>query len=216
MLCLKCGNEMKDNEQICSKCGYNKNTVQNTDNPFGVKNQGIYNPNAVDKEVAQERLDHEKEFYDLAEIYMRPMYYNFKKGSFSWCAFFLSALYIAYRKMIAVSILVCILNVAIVFIFKHNAILLLSISLVFNIFLGLSFKKIYYEDSMEKVGQIRKSNPDKGFNQLAEIVKQKGGTNILYPIILLLIIAVIFTILYLVFGFEMPQVKLPFKIPNFN
>jgi hypothetical protein len=69
---------------------------------------------------------------------------------------------------------------------------------------------------MEKVGQIRKSNPDKGFNQLAEIVKQKGGTNILYPIILLLIIAVIFTILYLVFGFEMPQVKLPFKIPNFN
>ena len=216
MICLKCGNEIKDNEQICSKCGYNKNTVQNTDNPFGVKNQGIYNPNAVDKEVAQERLDHEKEFNELAEIYMGPMYYNFKKGSFSWCAFFLGSLYIAYRKMIAVSILVYILNIAILFMFKNSFILYAIISLIFNLFLGLSFKKIYYNDSMEKVGQIKKTNPDKGFNQLTEIVKIKGGTNILYPIILVLLTTVIVTVLYLVFGFEMPQVKLPFRVPNFN
>jgi len=106
MICLKCGNEIKDDEQICSKCGYNKNTVQNTDNPFGVKNQGIYNPNAVDKEKAKEIQDHQKQFNDLVEIYIGNMYYNFKKGSFSWCAFFLGSLYIAYRKMISVSIIV--------------------------------------------------------------------------------------------------------------
>ena len=69
---------------------------------------------------------------------------------------------------------------------------------------------------MEKVGQIKKTNPDKGFNQLTEIVKIKGGTNILYPIILVLLTTVIVTVLYLVFGFEMPQVKLPFRVPNFN
>jgi hypothetical protein len=147
---------------------------------------------------------------------MGPMYYNFKKGTFSWCAFFLGSLYIAYRKMIAVSILVYILNIAIIFIFKNSFILYAIISLIFNIFLGLSFKKIYYNDSMEKVGQIKKTNPDKGFNQLTEIVKIKGGTNILYPIILVLLTTVIVTVLYLVFGFEMPQVKLPFRVPNFN
>ena len=213
MLCLKCGNEIKENEQICSKCGYNKNTIQSTDNPFGVKNQGIYNPNPVDQEKVKERLEHEKEFNNLAEIYMGSMYYNFKKGSFSWCAFLLSTLYIAYRKMLAVSILVYIINFIILLIFHNNFYLYLGISLIFRIFLGLNFKKIYYQDSMEKVGQIKKENPDKGYNQLTEIVKQKGGTNILYPIIFIITLTTIFAILYTV-GFELPEVKLPFKIPN--
>ncbi len=214
MICLKCGNEMKENEQVCSKCGYNKNTVSNTDNPFGIKNQGIYNPNGVNKEEAEERLEHEKEFYELAEIYMGRMYYNFKKGSFSWCAFLLSYLYIAYRKMLAVSILVYILNIAIIFVFKNSFILYVAVSLIFNLFLGLSFKKIYYDDSMEKVGQIKKANPDKGFNQLTEIVRVKGGTSIIYPIIFVLVTAALLTILYFVFGFEIPNVKLPFAIPK--
>ncbi len=214
MLCLKCGNEMKENEQICSKCGYNKDSIQSTDNPFGIKNQGIYNPNSINREEAEEKLEHEKEFNELAEIYMRPMYYNFKKGKFSWCAFFLGALYIAYRKMIAVSILVYIINLVILFIFKDSFILYATVSLIFNIFLGISFKKIYYDDSMEKVGQIRKNNEDKGFNQLTEIVKIKGGTNILYPIIFIIITIILLTVLYYVFGFRMPKVKLPFRVPS--
>ena len=215
MLCLKCGNEMKENEQICSNCGYNKNTIQNTDNPFGVKNQGIYNPNGVNKEEAEERLEHEKEFYELAEIYMGKMYENFKKGSFSWCAFFLGPLYIAYRKMIAVSILVYIINLVILFVFKNSFILYILVSIIFNLFLGLSFKKIYYEDSMEKIGQIKKSNPNKGYNQLTEIAQAKGRTNILYPVIFILITVAILITLYYVFGFRMPEIKLPFPIPKF-
>ena len=214
MLCLKCGNEMKENEQICSNCGYNKDAIQTTDNPFGIKNQGIYNPNGVNREEAEERLEHEKEFYELAEIYMGPMYYNFKKGKFSWCAFLLGALYIAYRKMIAVSILVYIINLVILFVFKDSFILYVLVSLIFNIFLGISFKKIYYDDSMEKVGQIRKNNEDKGFNQLTEIVKQRGGVNILYPIILVIVTAVLLTVLYYAFGFRLPEVKLPFRVPS--
>ena len=215
MLCLKCGNEMKENEQICSNCGYNKDTIQNTDNPFGIKNQGIYNPNGIKREEAEEKLEHEKEFYDLAEIYMGKMYNNFKKGSFSWCAFFLGTLYIAYRKMIAVSILVYIINLVILFIFKNSFILYVTVSLIFNIFLGLSFKKIYYDDSIEKVGQIKKENPDKGYNQLTEIVKNQGGTNILYPIIFVIITIIILSILHFVLGVEMPEIKLPFAVPKF-
>jgi len=216
MLCLKCGNEIKDNEQICRNCGYNKNTIQSEDNPFGVKNQGIYNPNAVNKEEAEERLEHEKQFNELAEIYMGRMYYNFKKGSFSWCAFFLGALYIAYRKMLGVSILVTIINIALLFFFHWNFYAYTAASLVLCFFLGLSFKKIYYEDSMEKVGEIKKSNPDKGYNQLAQIVKVKGGVNPLYPVILILGLTAIYIVLNYTTGFELPQVKLPFSIPKIN
>lgn len=215
MICLKCGNEIKDNEQICSKCGYNKNTIPNTDNPFGIKNQGIYNPNAVDKEEAQKRLDQEKQFNELAEIYMGPMYYNFKKGTFSWCAFFLNSLYIAYRKMIAVSVIVHIINIIILFIFKNNFLLYTLVTLIFNLFLGLNFKKLYYNDSMEKVGQIKKNNPNKGFNQLTSIMKQKGGINILYPILLILITIIIIAILNITIGFKIPEIKMPnINMPN--
>ena len=33
------------------------------------------------------------------------------------------------------------------------------------------------------VGKIKQNNPQKGFNELCEIVKYKGGTNILYAIL---------------------------------
>lgn len=209
MICLKCGNEIKDDEQICSKCGYNKNAMSNTDNPFGVKSQGIYNPNAVDKEKAQEKLDHEKQFYDLVEIYIGPKYYNFKKGSFSWCAFFLGPLYIAYRKMYSVSIIVYIINITLTILFRNNWILQSIISLLFNLFLGFSFKKIYYEDSIEKIGKIKQQNEDKGFNQLTEIAKAKGGTNILSAILLAIIISIIVSLIILIFNIQ-------FVTPNYT
>ena len=215
MLCVKCGNEIKDNEQICSKCGYNKNTIASNDNPFGVRNQGIYNPNPVNQEEVQEKLDHEKQFNQLAEIYMGPAYYNFKKGTFSWCAFLLGALYIAYRKMLGVAIIVWAINIAILYAFHNNFYIYSGVSLIFALFLGLSFKKIYFNDSMEKVGTIKKSNPEKGFNQLVEIVKYKGGVSMLYPILLIAVAFVVVSVLYLS-GIEFPQVKLPFAIPNVN
>ena len=205
MICLKCGNEMKDNEQICSKCGYNKNSIQNEDNPFGIKNQGIYNPNAVDKETASEKLEKEKQFNNLVELYIGSQYYNFKKGSFSWCAFFLGPIYIAYRKMIGVSIIVYIINILILFIFGSKWILYIPISLLFNLFLGLNFKKIYYDDCIEKVGKIKQENPEKGYNQLAEIVQIKGKTNILHAILTMLVLSTILTIIMLIFNINFPE-----------
>ena len=205
MICLKCGNEIKENEQICSKCGYNKDTISNQDNPFGVKNQGIYNPNSVNKEEAEKKLEHEKQFNSLVEIYIGSKYHNFKKGSFSWCAFFLGPLYIAYRKMISVSIIVYLINIFITLFFGSKIIIYLIVSLIFNLFLGLSFKKIYYEDSIEQVGKIKKNNQDMGYNQLSEIVKAKGGTNILYSIITILTILIITSLIMITFNIKMPE-----------
>ena len=199
MICLKCGNEMKEYEQVCSKCGYNKNTISNTENPYGVKNQGIYNPNAVDKEKAQEKLDHQKQFHELVEIYIGPMYYNFKKGSFSWCAFFLGPIYFVYRKLYAVGILIYLINLGLSKFAEYvrmNIFIQLGITLMFQIFLGITFKKFYFNECMERVGKIKQQNPDLGYNQLTELVKRKGGTNLLaallfiIPIILLIIIVI--------------------------
>ena len=158
MLCLKCGNEIKDNEQICSKCGYNKNTISNTDNPFGVKNQGIYNPNAVDKEKAQEKLDR--------------------------------------------GILVYILNLLIYFFASatHMKLYLYGIiALIVQIFLGVTFKRFYFNECVERVAKIKQENTDKGFNQLTEIVRLKGGTNPTAVIIALLPALVLIILFLLIF-----------------
>lgn len=205
MKCLKCGNELNDNEQICSKCGYNKDTVVNSDNPFGVMNQGIYNPNAVDKNEADKRLEQEKQFNELVEAYIGPKYYNFKKGSFSWCTFFLGPIYIAYRRMIGVSVIVYIIDLLILFLFGSKWILYIPISLLFSLFLGLNFKKMYYEDSIEKVGKIKQSNPDKGFNQLSQIAHSKGKPNVLYAILTMIVLATVLSLVMVAFDINFPE-----------
>lgn len=197
MLCLKCGNEIKDNEQICSHCGYNKDTISKTDNPFGVRNQGIYNANPVDKEAVEERLEHQKQFQELVEIYIGPKSYNFQKGSFSWCAFFLGPIYFMYRKLYGVGIIVYIIN-AIIQGFANltnmNIYINLGITLVVQLFLGITFKKFYYNECIERIAIIKKKNPDLGFNQLTELVKRKGGVNILFAILAAIPIVLVLTI----------------------
>ena len=117
--------------------------------------------------------------------------------------------------MLGVAIIVWAINIAILYAFHNNFYIYSGVSLIFALFLGLSFKKIYFNDSMEKVGTIKKSNPEKGFNQLTEIVKYRGGVSMLYPILLLAVAFVVVSVLYLS-GIEFPQVKLPFAIPNVN
>ena len=56
MMCLKCGNEIKDNEQICSNCGWNKNNLSNNDNKFATNNIGVLNTNPIDKQEVEEKL----------------------------------------------------------------------------------------------------------------------------------------------------------------
>lgn len=202
MICLKCGKEIKDNEQICSNCGYNKNTIGNTDNPFGVKNQGIYNPNPVDKEKVAERLEHQKQFNDLTEIYIGNKYYNFKKGKFSWCAFFFGPLYYMYRKLYSVGIITYIIEALITgfcyltYTTPLKFLILYSIlSLIFRIFIGITFKKFYFNEIIERVAKIKHKNPDLGFNQLSEYTRKKGGTNILIVVIIITITLIIFAII---------------------
>lgn len=210
MRCLKCGNEMKDEEIVCSNCGYNKNTVVENDNQFATINMGVYNQNPVNQEEVDRKLQNQKEFDELVEIYIGSMYYNFRKGKFSWCAFFFGPLYFLYRKLYAVAGLIYLLMFGITGFFKFTtqgrfnniqdiktlltlkgfSTYLIIYSLIFFVlylFFGLTFKKFYFNEVVERIGKIKQDNPELGFNQLTQVVKPKGGTNILAPIIALLI-----------------------------
>ena len=71
--------------------------------------------------------------------------------------------------------------------FNTYAIIYSLVLLAFYIFLGITFKKFYFNEVVERVGKIKQNNPDLGFNQLTQLVKEKGGTNILAPILAILI-----------------------------
>lgn len=210
MRCLKCGNELKDNEVMCSNCGYNRNNTPEQDNQFATRNIGVYNQNPVDQQEVDRKLQNQKEFDELVQIYMGDKYYNFRKGGFSWCAFFFGPLYYLYRKLYAVGIILILMNIGINVFFKittqgrfdnvkniqeliklngFSEYLIIStlVTLSISLFLGLTFKKLYFNEIVERIGKIKKDNPKLGFNQLTQLVKEKGGTNILAPILAILI-----------------------------
>lgn len=221
MRCLKCGNELKDNEIMCSNCGYNRNNTAQQDNQFATRNIGVYNQNPVDQQEVDRKLQNQKEFDELVQIYMGDKYYNFRKGSFSWCAFFFGPFYYLYRKLYAVAIILFLMlgGISAFFTFTtqgrfdnirdikelltikgfNTYMIIYMITLfVFYLFLGISFKKFYFNEVIERIGNIKKNNPKLGFNQLTQLVKEKGGTNILAPILAIIIPIVIILIIMLV------------------
>ena len=210
MRCLKCGNELKDNEIICSNCGYNRNNSPQQDNQFATRNLGVYNQNPVDQKEVDRKLQNQKEFDELVQIYIGDKYYNFRKGKFSLWAFLFGPLYFLYRKLYAVAIIIYIIiftisgfftfttqgrlyelqnirNISTLKSLSTYIIIYYSLILIFRLFLGIIFKKFYFNEVVERIGKIKQNNPDLGFNQLTQLVKQKGGTNILAPIIVLLL-----------------------------
>lgn len=222
MKCLKCGNELKDDEIMCSNCGYNRYSVEEKDNQFATRNIGVYNQNPVDQQEVDKKLQNQKEFDELVEIYIGNMYYNFRKGGFSWCAFFLGPIYFLYRKLYAVAGILYLILFSINGLFSLTThgrfdnvksiesllkiksvriylIVYILINLIINLFLGLTFKKFYFDEIVERIGKIRQDNPDLGFNQLAQLVKEKGGTNILAPILVILIPIILLIIAILIF-----------------
>ena len=77
-----------------------------------------------------------------------------------------------------------------------------SIFLIIRLFLGLTFKKFYFNEIVERIGKIKQENPKLGFNQLSQLVNQKGGTNILAPV-LAIIIPIVLVIITMIISFIM-------------
>ena len=147
---------------------------------------------------------------ELVQIYMGDKYYNFRKGSFSFCAFFFGPLYFLYRKLYAVAIIIFAMlggvsafftittqgrfdNIRdfkeLITIKGYNTYMIVYFVtlLAFYIFLGITFKKFYFNEVVERIGKIKQENPKLGYNQLTQLVKEKGGTNIIAPIIAILL-----------------------------
>lgn len=213
--CINCGAEIKPGENFCGDCGnpVNKPPVENnivnqnneqaatgveqTTTPVQaapvtapapaapVPNASAEQaPNSVQaSETEEEKIDEE-----LLDAYIGKNINEIKNKSFSWCTFFFNSIYLLYRKMwlygFGLLFGVLILDFFLPYIgglATVGAIILFSIK----------FKEWYIKDAIEKIEQIKISNPGKTKEELKELCRKKGGTTIIPVIVYIVIIILI-------------------------
>lgn len=125
---------------------------------------------------------------DLLEDYVGKNYDKISKRKFNLAAFFFGGFYFAYRKMIFEGLMISLIVVALSFATSLvNPFITMVVTLVSSIIFCLLFNKIYLSSSKKKIDSIRNKNKAKSISDIKRICAKKGGTNIIYAILVSII-----------------------------
>lgn len=165
-----------------------------------IKNDNEYLTNLDDsiikEHIKQKKTPEEQNKFDLDLIkkYMGKKYGMFTKDKFNIYAFLFGGLYLMYRKIYFSGIFLYMFVILLISIFINNYIMLgigLGIILLFQLFLGKIFNKMYLNRSynqIKKIENIYNANKDE---YVLVKCKQLGGTSIVGTIIISLIVGII-------------------------
>lgn len=171
MNCPYCGEKVTSNQAFCPKCGNR----------------------LIDHEITTDyKISDNKEI----EIFIDKNAAKIMRRGFSFPTFFLGMYYFFYRKMyllgLAFLIVTILFSVVVYFIPQDISLYLvlgyLALVLIFNIVLSISFNRMYVNYANRKIESIKRKNPKITKFELEERIKYSGGTNILAPALLLLLI----------------------------
>ena len=152
--------------------GETTHTTPTNDNPVNNLNIPVSNP-VPSTEKALETPSANNEDEELLRAYIGNNYEKITTRKFNFAAFFLTSLYLFYRKMFLYGILAFLATIIISTIIKIPA-----LGLIINVLLGIFFNKLYVSQVKEKINKIKSNNQDKDINALKEICTKKGGTSI--------------------------------------
>ena len=113
---------------------------------------------------------------ELLQAYIGNNYEKITSKSFNFAGFFLSFLYLYYRKMFLYGLLLFLINI-VVLNFVDTSIYFLA-SLGLNILVGFMVNKLYVNFALKKINKIRNNNPNKSAEELKAICASKGGTSV--------------------------------------
>ena len=129
---------------------------------------------------------------ELLEDYVGKNYEKISKRKFNLSALFLGSLYLFYRKMTLLGILVSILSIVLYIIgLLINPILIFILSLVLSLILCFMFNKLYIDNAKKSIDKIKKKYTNKSISEIKEICKKNGGTSIAFAIVFSLIMGAI-------------------------
>ena len=177
MFCTNCGNKIEEGNKFCPSCGTPANNTQTNNQST---NNGLVLGN----------FDYDK----YEEAYVGEKYNTLKNKTFSWSAFFLGPVYLAYRKMYMYAIIAIIAGLLVgVFI---------PIPLVVELLYGFMTIKLYFNDVHSKVSQLKLKNSELSEDQLLELCRKKGGVSLagailFFVAIVLFVVAIVFLFAFL-------------------
>lgn len=164
--------------------------------------------------------DNKKKFLTDSEMlyaFIGNNYQKFIMGKFNFSAFFLSIIYLLYRKMHFYSFIVMVLYI-ISIIFVKNTLYLSGITLTINFILGLCTNKMYLAHCRNKIDNIRYKHTFLENEELLQKCKEKGGTsiiNVIVGIVVNVIIIILAISLYLYFVVKTPISDIYNKIMDY-
>ena len=170
MNCPYCG-EIINNETFCPKCGNR------------LINHSI---------ISNIEISDTKELDTFIDKNINKL----KSKKISLPSFFLGSLYYLYRKMYLLAILVLSLSIAysvgIYFIpddYKlYVSLIYLVFSIIINIVIAIKFNSLYITHANKKIGKIKNKYKDSTRFEVMERIKYTGSTNLLSPILALIIV----------------------------
>ena len=170
----------------------NNQSLQNLPNVNNVNTKlNTFNNTNIGKPVSDETL--------LKE-YIGNNYYKITKRKINFAAFFLNSIYLFFRKMPVLGLIIFIVEMVILNLSNQPIILL-----VLFLFLSIVVNKLYVSKSFRKIKKLRAKNSDDQFT-LRRVCAKKGGTNFGYAFFgLLFEVGFIFFLVFYGYGTNMTK-----------
>lgn len=151
------------------------------------------NDSPEDKRNIVNMINGEKDIDNKLLIgYIGNKYEKIIRKKFSVSAFFLSSIYLIYRKQYLPAIAISIVASIADFI---SPVIYYIIYVIFIIVLGINFNKWYVEYAKKQINKIKANNPNASVNQLIDICRKKGGTNVWGVVVWFVVLVIISSIL---------------------
>ena len=196
MRCPKCRSEVFGDEKFCRYCGQSLTTTVN-DQPSLNPSIPIYNQSSnTQQNTASNQYNYQaNQMYNNSEDeillneYIGKKAEEIKANKFNYSMFFWGILYLFYRKMwLYAFALLAVTTISMLFLAPFA----LVISIGASIYLAKNFTKLYLSHAKDQIRKIKFDNSDKTTEQLIPIVRKKGGTSILAPILYLILCILFF------------------------
>ena len=179
MNCPYCGEKVDSNKEFCLKCG---------------------------NRIIDHNITTNYEISDTKELetFIDKNINKIKPNRISLPSFFFGSLYYLYRKMYSLGILLIILSlsfsIGIYYIPDDYKIYVgcayLVLSFVINIVLLIKFNSIYINHANRKINKIKTKYKNESRFEIMERIKYAGSTNLLAPVLAIIITSVIYGFVY--------------------
>ncbi len=226
MRCQGCGKKLKDNETVCTECGYyngekevslEDDEIKNLDyfkDPYDKDEEVIEVLDDDDNEETYEELDEnafseesyeDEDEYDDESLsedgflkdYIGEDYNWIVEKPFNIYALLLSWMYFLYRKLYIIGII----GLAITgYVLRVTPNILPIYIIIVMVLSGILFNPIYLIISKIKVANIVNRYSDKSNQEIREICADKGGVNTPRALLIFLIFLIIMLFTYIHFG----------------